>query len=201
LGCDDPRLDRAYDWMARSVTGEGIAPATDKLAAKNNAPHFFGTLKCGPCFACRVNGSQACAWGAVKVMLALSAIPAERRTPQIEHAIATGIDFLLAIDPATAAYPTTGGRAPNRSWWTFGFPIFYVTDLLQLAEALVNLGMGSDPRMANLLDLISSKQDAAGRWRLEYVYRDKTWVNFGRKSQPNKWVTLRAVSVLHRAAV
>jgi hypothetical protein len=134
-------------------------------------------------------------------MLALSTIPAERRTPQIERAIAAGIDFLLAIDPATAAYPTTEGRAPNRSWWTFGFPIFYVTDLLQLAEALVNLGMGSDPRMANLLDLISSKQDAAGRWKLEYVYRDKTWVNFGRKSQPNKWVTLRAVRVLRRAAI
>jgi hypothetical protein len=27
LGCGDPRLNAAYEWMARSVTGEGIAPA------------------------------------------------------------------------------------------------------------------------------------------------------------------------------
>ena len=26
LGCDDPRLDGAFDWMARTVTGEGMAP-------------------------------------------------------------------------------------------------------------------------------------------------------------------------------
>jgi hypothetical protein len=200
LGCDDQRLAAAYDWMARSVTGEGLAAADDKTAAKNNAARFYATLKCGPCFACRVNGSQPCAWGAVKVMLALSVLPAEMRTPQIERAIARGIDFLLGVDPATAAYPTTEGRAPNRSWFTFGYPIFYVTDVLQLAEALVNLGLGADPRLDNLLKFIVAKQDNAGRWKLEYVYRDKTWVNFGRKSQPNKWVTLRAVRVLRRAA-
>lgn len=26
LGCDDPRLEEAFEWMARSVTGEGIVP-------------------------------------------------------------------------------------------------------------------------------------------------------------------------------
>src|SRR5512143_2122318 len=26
LGYEDPRLEKAYDWMARTVTGEGIAP-------------------------------------------------------------------------------------------------------------------------------------------------------------------------------
>jgi len=29
LGCKDPRLDKAFEWMARSVTGEGVAPMTD----------------------------------------------------------------------------------------------------------------------------------------------------------------------------
>lgn len=57
---------------------------------------------------------------------------------------------------------------PSGNWWKFGFPVFYVTDLLQLAEALVNLGYGQDPRLAGTLDLIRSKQDANGRWALEY---------------------------------
>jgi len=33
MGCTDPRLESAYDWMARSVTGEGVAPKEDKKAA------------------------------------------------------------------------------------------------------------------------------------------------------------------------
>jgi hypothetical protein len=60
--------------------------------------------------------------------------------------------------------------------------------------------LGSDRRMVNLLPYVADKQDEAGRWKLEYVYHDKTWVNFGRKGQPNKWVTLRALRVLQRAA-
>lgn len=209
LGCADPRLITAWDWLACSVTGEGIAPAQgvradrnrqaaqdQRAGARDGQRRYYASLKCGPCFACRVNRSQPCGWGAVKVMLALAAIPAERRTPQIERAIAAGVEYLLSIDPATAAYPTADGRPPSRSWWAFGFPVFYVTDLLQLAEALVGLGLADDPRLRNLLALIAAKADAEGRWKLEYVYGGKTWGSFGRKGQPNKWVTLRAVRVL-----
>jgi hypothetical protein len=46
------------------------------------------------------------------------------------------------------------------------------------------LGYGHDPRLANTLALVRSKQDAQGRWPLEYDYTDKTWVNFGPKKQP-----------------
>ena len=33
-------------------------------------------------------------------------------------------------------------------------------------------------------------------WLLEYDYTGKTWVDFGLKKQPNKWVTLRALRLL-----
>ena len=68
--------------------------------------------------------------------------------------------------------------------------------MLQIVEALVSLGYGSDPRLANALSVILEKQDSAGRWPLEYDYTGKTWVDSGEKSQPNKWVTLRALRVL-----
>jgi hypothetical protein len=71
-----------------------------------------------------------------------------------------------------------------------------VTDLLQNVEALVGLGSGHDPRLAHALALIREKQDAQGRWQMEYDYTGKTWVDFGAKKQPSKWVTLRAMRVL-----
>lgn len=195
LGCTDSRLEKAYEWMARTVTGEGIAPAGERKAALR-----YSAYKCAPNFACGANNRLPCAWGAAKVMLALASLPSERRTPIIDSAIQAGLDFLLGVDPATAAYPTSEGQAPNRSWWKFGFPVFYITDVLQLADVLTRLGCGRDPRLANLLQIIRQKQDAKGRWSLEYDYAGKTWGNYGAKDQPNEWVTLRAIRVLKAAA-
>lgn len=191
LGCKDARLDRAFEWMARSVTGEGIAPMTDKTA-----PVRYYAGKCGSNFACGSNNKLPCAWGGAKVMLAFSKLPAEKRTPIIDRAIQQGVDFLFSTDPAGANYPCGYSSKPSGNWWKFGFPVFYITDLLQIVEALVGLGYGSDPRLANAVKLIREKQDEQGRWLLEYDYTGKTWVDFGAKKQPNKWVTLRALRVL-----
>ena len=71
-----------------------------------------------------------------------------------------------------------------------------MTDILQIIEVLVNLGYGSDPRLQTAIQLVLDKRDSQGRWVLEYDYNGKTWVDFGPKKQPNKWVTLRALKVL-----
>ena len=191
LGYDDPRLDLAFEWMARTVTGEGLAPNSDR-----NAPVRYYASQCGPTFACGSNNKLPCAWGGVKVMLAFSKLPAERRTDLVEQAIEHGVNFLFSVDPAEATYPCGWSDKPSRNWWKFGFPVFYVTDLLQNVEALVGLGYGSDPRLANALGIIRRKQDQQGRWALEYNYLGKTWVDTGQKGQPDKWVTLRALRVL-----
>jgi hypothetical protein len=177
--------------MARSVTGEGVAPLKDQKA---EVRYYAG--KCGPLFACGSNNKLPCAWGGVKVILAFSKIPPERRTPLIDHAIQQGVDFLFSADPADSTYPSGWSDKPSGNWWKFGFPVFYVTDLLQTVEALVGLGYGDDQRLTNALAFIRGKQDAQGRWPLEYSYAGKTWVDFGAKKQPNQWVTLRALRVL-----
>lgn len=191
LGYEDPRMDMAYGWMARTVTGEGIAPVEEK-----DAPVRYYAYKVGPSFACGVNNKLPCAWGGVKVMLALGKLNAEQQTPLIKKAIKHGIDFFFSIDPATAKYPAGWAEKPNRAWWKFGFPVFYVTDLLQLAEAITGLGYGADKRLKNTLDIIREKQNEEGQWLLEYDYPRKTWLDFGEKKQPNEWVTLRALRVL-----
>jgi hypothetical protein len=191
LGCQDTRLDKAFEWMARSVTGQGVAPVAHKEASVR---YYAG--KCGPNFACGANNKLPCAWGAAKVMLAFSKLPEEKKTPLIRKAIQTGVDFLFSTDPAEANYPSGYSNKPSGNWWKFGFPVFYVTDILQIVEALVGLGYGDDPRLAKAIKTINEKQDDQGRWPLEYDYTGKTWVNFGAKKQPNKWVTLRALRVL-----
>lgn len=190
LGCDPARLAHAYEWMARSVTGEGIAPKEDKHAEVR-----YYRYKCGPNFQCGANYGP-CAWGATKVALALGKLDPGERTPLIDRAIQSAVDFFFSVNPVTAGWAPLAGKQPSRDWWLFGFPVFYITDLLQVAEALTGLGHGSDPRFAQTLEMIRRKQDNQHRWKLEYDYSGKTWGNYGVKGNPNKWVTLRALRVL-----
>ncbi len=193
LGYDDPRLGGAIEWMARTVTGDGIASKGEKDAE----PRYYA-YKCGPSFACGANGNKPCAWGGAKVMLAFSKLAEEQRMPLVQGALQEGLDFFFSTDLVKAGWPTRLGDKPSRNWWKFGFPIFYITDLLQVVDALVGLGYGNDPRLAGAIELIWNKQDVKGRWALEYDYQGKTWGEYGSKKEANKWVTLRALRVLKR---
>lgn len=185
---DDERVAAAIDWEARAILGEGVE-------------RWFASGTCGPGFACNANEKLPCAWGAVKALLGLARIPAERRSPIVSRAIEAGAAFLLGHDPAVADYPMGWGNTrPNGSWFRLGFPSAYVTDVLQNLEVLCELGYGHDPRLGRALDWLLSRQDARGRWRNEYAYNGKTWIDIEPQGQPSKWVTLRACRVLRAAA-
>jgi hypothetical protein len=192
LGCGgDERLARALEVMARYVAGEGVASADE-----TNAPLRYYAATCGPGFCCGANNRLPCAWGAVKVLRTLARVPGVERTPAMQAALAATVDFLFGVDPATADYPGGYSDKPSTSWFKFGFPVFYVTDVLQIAEALAEAGYGGDPRLAAAYDLILSKRDKDGRWKMEYSYQGKTWVDVEEKGRPSKWVTLRAMRAL-----
>ena len=184
---DDPRLAEALDWLACSITGEGIAPAGSKVTRR-----YYRSGNSAPGFCCSANNHKPCAWGAIPALEALSRIPAAARTPLQRRAIRAGVAFLLSTDPAAADYPAGYAQTPNRSWFKFGYPMGYVADVLRNAEVLAALGKGKDRRLQRLRDLILSKRAPDGRWRLEYSYAGKTWFDLGAKGAPSKWVTLRA---------
>jgi len=192
---DDERLTKALEWQACAITGEGMAQATEC-----DAPlHFYRSGTCAPGFCCSANNRKPCAWGAVKAMLAFSKLPDEARTPLVRRAIQVGAEFLLSGDPALADYPTAENTQPSRSWFRFGFPVFYIADVLQNLEVLIRLGRGGDSRLRNALELLLDKQDELGRWKMAYSYNGKTWVDIEQKGKPSKWVTLRALRVLKGA--
>ncbi len=192
----DDRVERALEWVARVVTGEGVAPTEEKGAPLR----YLKSGTCGPGFCCGLNAKKPCAWGAVNVLQAFSNLPEEARTPLIYRAIDTGLEFLLSKDPAVADYSMGYGTEPSRNWFRFGFPLFWVTDVLHNLEVLTSFGHGSDPRLSAAMDLVLDKQDELGRWKMEHSYNGKTLVDIEEKGQPSKWVTLRALRVLQRCA-
>jgi hypothetical protein len=183
----DERVARAIAWQASAITGDGMH-------------RWYASGTCGPGFGCAANERLPCAWGAVKAVGALARIPAEGRSPAVTAALDAGVAFLLGHDPAEADYPAGWGNPrPSGSWFKLGFPSGYVADVLQNLEVLAELGHARDPRLAAATEWLLRKQDDRGRWRNEYAYNRKTWVDFERQGQPSKWVTLRACRYLRAA--
>jgi hypothetical protein len=161
---------------------------------------WYASGTSGPGFECGVNDGRACAWGAVKALRGLAAIPPRRRTAPVRRAIAAGVDFLFSRDPAVADYPMPiGNTEPSRLWHKAGFPSGYPADVLQVLEVLAELGHGRDPRLRRALDWVLDQQDAQGRWRNHCAYNRKTTIDIERQGAPSKWVTLRACTVLRAA--
>jgi hypothetical protein len=204
LGCTDPRLAAAFEYTARRVTGEDLPHKlnADGLAPGEGVRGPFHSLKfiTEPVFGCHTNKGLACAWAGVSVMMAFSKLTAKQKTGLIDRAIKSGIAFFFSADPANADFHDSKSGIPSERWWLFKFPDFYATDILKMAEALTALGCGADHRLANTLQIIRDKQQADGKWLLEYVDKArKMWVTYGAAGKPNKWVTLRAMRVLKRA--
>ncbi len=52
--------------------------------------------------------------------------------------------------------------------------------------------------MQEAIDLVVSKQDRQGRWKLENTYNDRFQVNIERKGKQSKWITFKALEALKR---
>ena len=107
----DPRVAAAVDWQARAVLG---GP---------DAPRFYASGTSAAAFACGVNEGMPCAWGAVKALRGLAAIPTAQRSPGVQAAIGAGVELLLSVDPATAHYPAGWGGGVIACLVQAGLPV------------------------------------------------------------------------------
>jgi hypothetical protein len=181
---DDERVRRGIAWEASAITGVGH-------------DRWYPAATSAPGFACGVNGGLPCAWGAVKAVRALAAIPPRRRTRAVRDALEAGVDLLLSVDPASAAYPTD--TQVSKAWFKLGFPSGYVADVLQVGEALADLGLARDPRLHGLVGFVLDRQHADGRFVNAYPYRGRLWSDVDAPGRPSKWVTLRVARFLKAA--
>jgi hypothetical protein len=54
-----------------------------------------------------------------------------------------------------------------------------------------------DERMQETEDLVISKQDSKGRWRLENTFNGRFQANIEHKGENSKWITLNALRALN----
>jgi len=140
-------------------------------------------------------GKHTCHMGAVKALKALSEIPSGERSVDVQQTIKEGIDYILKHHIHKRSHDLT--RTAKPGWLRFGFPSMYRTDVLEILGILTQLGC-RDERMQEAVDLVVSKQDDSGRWKLADTFNGRFQVDIEEKGQPSKWITLNALRVLKK---
>ena len=140
-------------------------------------------------------GKHTCHMGAVKALKALVEIPASKRSKDIKNTIKKGAEYILKHHIYKRSHNLNLISKPELI--QLGFPLIWKTDILEILEILTKLGY-RDKRMQEALDLLISKQDDQGKWKLESTFNGRVLVNIEKKGKPSKWVTLNAIKVLKR---
>jgi hypothetical protein len=178
---NDPRVQRGVDWIVRYQRfDDGV----------KEAPRGWPYDKEAMCF-----GRHVCTMGVVKALKALAAIPPERRSADVRKTIESGAEYLLRHHIYKRSHDLSRNCKPG--WLRFSFPLMYQTDALEMLGILASLSY-KDRRMQEAIDLVLSKQDEQGRWKLANTFNGRFQVDIERKGQPSKWITLNAVRAIKR---
>ncbi len=108
-----------------------------------------------------------------------------------------GQDYLL--ERGLLRRQSTGELAQPR-WLYLCFPNGWHYDVLRVLDYLRDAGVAPDERTDEALDVLASKRDAEGRWRIEHVLHDELLVDLDEADeQPSRWLTLKALRVMRWA--
>jgi hypothetical protein len=138
--------------------------------------------------ACLYADGGQCQWGIAKVLGAFADVPLADRTAEQERAMAALADAVLDC--------SLDCKVQHPDWISFGFPLDYQSDLVELCDVLARLNYGTDPRFQYLLRIVLDKQTAEGRWIKQNGTRALQVEEVG---QPSRWITIRAMRAIKHA--
>jgi hypothetical protein len=174
----DRRIQKALNWIARY---QRFDDGEDK-------PACGWPYRLEKCW-----GRHTCMLGIVKSLKALSEIPPEMRSGSVQTSIQNAADFILRHHLFMRSHNLN--VIANPDWICLGFPLFWMTDILELIWLLVKNGI-RDKRMDAAVELSFSKQSQDGRWPLEKTFNGRMLTNIEEKNRPSKWITWRAWQAL-----
>lgn len=176
---EDPRVQRGIDWIVRYQRFDDGVEKT---------PEGWPYDRFKMCW-----GRHICHMGAVKALKTLAEIPTNKRSKAVMDTIKQGSEYILKHHIHKRSHELS--RVSKPSWLRFGFPLMWQTDILEILGILTKLGY-RDERMREAVELVISKQDGQGRWKLQNAFPGRCQVDLESKGVPSKWITLNALKAL-----
>jgi hypothetical protein len=122
-------------------------------------------------------------------------------SPAVKAASRRGQEYLLSrhmFRRLSTGEAITHDRKDGSVWTNFSYPAGWHYDLLRGLHYLRSAGVAPDPRMAEAIQIVVSRRDAAGRWALGIMHPEEIIAEPGiTEGSPSRWNTLRAMQVLH----
>lgn len=147
---------------------------------------------------CEYNYDYACAWGVVRTLWGLAALPA--RTPAVESAIEHSLTFLLdSFSLLAVDYPLPDQCRVHPLWHRLNFPLFYQADVLITLRVLGEFDALNRPGAQPALEWLEARRQKNGRWRGSSPFRQRTWRELGGPEETSRWVSLQSAQVLQQA--
>jgi len=116
-----------------------------------------------------------------------------REVREVRAAQQLGREFLLA-HRLFRSHRT--GEIIKPVFTRFSFPPRWHYDILRALDYFQAVDAPCDPRLAEAIEIVRSRQRKDGRWSLEHSYKGKTYFELERLGAPSRWNTLRALRVL-----
>ena len=188
---DDPRLREKVGYVLENE------PFVD-----GNRP---GSLRYGARGACC--GSHSCHLAATKAMWALVGLPPQKLTPEVEAFVRRGARYLAIHKLYQSNH--RAGKPIAKQFLDFHTPFTLGcdTDVLDLLDIATQAGLECDESITDALELLLSKQNQQGRWRIDAPHArwgpDKGRLGghvagIEAAGEESKWITLGALLVLKR---
>jgi hypothetical protein len=90
----------------------------------------------------------------------------------------------------------SNGEVADPAFLEFAFPYYWRYDVLRALDYFRGAGADRDPRMAEAVEVVRSKQQPDGRWLLDRIYPGRVYFDLEQAGAPSRWNTLRALRVL-----
>lgn len=114
-------------------------------------------------------------------------------SPAVREARRGGEEYL--IERRLFRRKSTGGVV-DPGYLEFAFPYYWHYDVLRVLDYFRRTDADRDPRMAEAIELVRSKQRTDGRWVLDRIHPGRVHFDLEEAGEPSRWNTLRALRVL-----
>jgi len=175
---DDPRLKKAYAWLARRQRLDGgfWCKATGQPGKPRQA-------------------EPSCAYATLCTLGALALHPTYKNSVVAEKAL----EFLLTCWDKRGKIKYAGHDSHIGSGWEkLKYPH---TDyrILKFLDIIAQFDSArTDPRVQSMIDMLVSKQDKDGRYRAESIHKAWSGFDFAQKEKPSRWITFIVYYILKR---
>jgi len=200
-GISDERIDRGIEWILRHQRHDGgwlhspvlggldtLGLVLFKRAGRGLSAENDSSVKSG------FEATAACAGALAEYCRHKSHGPAE-------DALAGAAEFLLSAKLFTRGAPeNTAGFAGN-GCSSLGYPVLSGYTILQGLYIAARAGLFHDPRTGEAFNIVMSKQDQDGTWKLEQARTGMLYGNFRKPplGEKNRWITFSVLKILKNA--